>query len=186
MNAAMRIKMKANEFGDWLSSVGAQVLEPTNAYEVMRFKAGDITSVIYRNKVGGVTHSGVSKEAWEAFNTGKSWRAAPATRRKRMTPNIRTLRARDGDLCFFCQKVVGQDNESVEHLVSITHGGTNHISNLLLAHKTCNAKAGNLSAMEKIKIHTHAVITGSGILEYMKSVATHHEPIKADEQDFLG
>ena len=175
MNTAMRITMKVKDFGDWLSGVGAQVLEPTNEWEVMRFKAGDVTSVIYRNKVGGVTHSGVSKEAWEAFCTGKAWRAMPATRRKRMSPVIKTLRKRDGDLCFFCNKKVGQENESVEHLIAITHGGTNHISNLLLAHRTCNANAGHLSAMEKIKIHVHAVIQDNGILEAMMNERVNYE-----------
>jgi hypothetical protein len=164
MNTAFRITKKAKEFGDWLSGVGAQVLQPTNEWEVVRFKAGDTTSIIYRNKVGGVTYSGLAKEAWDAFCNGKAWRATPATRRKPMKPLIAALRKRDGDLCFYCQKEVGRENESAEHLVSITHGGPNHISNLFLAHQTCNAKAGHLSAPEKIKQHVYAVISNNGIL----------------------
>lgn len=83
MNTATRIVKKAIEFRDWLSGCGAQVLEPTNEWELVRFKAGSETSIIYRNKVGGVRFCGVAENAWKAFQTGAPWRAAPATRRKR-------------------------------------------------------------------------------------------------------
>lgn len=82
-----------------------------------------------------------------------------------MTPMIRALRTRDGDLCFFCQRTVSQDNESAEHLVPVTHGGPNHISNLFLAHKGCNGQAGHLSAPEKIRIHVRAVIERNALLQ---------------------
>lgn len=159
MNTATRITAKLPTFRDWLSGCGAQVLEPTNEWEIVRFKAGDETSIIYRNKVGGVRYTGQAERAWRAFSNGLSWRAKPPTcRRKRMTPMVRTIRRRDGDLCFYCQCPVGEDNESVEHLVSVTHGGPNHISNLFLAHKGCNSQAGHLSAPEKIRMHVSAII----------------------------
>jgi hypothetical protein len=158
MNTATGILKKATAFRDWLSGAGAQVLEPTNEWELIRFKAGATTSIIYRNKVGGVTYSGAAKEAWDAFKSGAPWRAIRPTTRRGMSPVIRTIRERDGDLCFYCQRTVGPDNESVEHLVSITHQGPNHISNLFLAHKGCNARAGHMSAPEKIRLHVQAVI----------------------------
>lgn len=165
MNTATRIIKQATEFRSWLSGCGAQVLEPTNEWELIRFKAGGVTSVIYRNSVGGVKYTGSADEAYQAFKNGKPWRAQPSTRRKKATPVIRTLRQRDGDLCFFCQRTVSEDNESAEHLVSITHGGPNHISNMFLAHKGCNAKAGHLSAPEKVRIHVQAVIDRNKKLE---------------------
>lgn len=157
MNTATRLIKKAVEFRDWLAGCGAQVLEPTNEWELVRFKAGAQTSIIYRNKIGGIRFCGVAEEAWRAFQSGSAWRAAPPTRRRRMSPMIRALRTRDGNLCFYCQRTVSADNESVEHLVSVTHGGPNHISNLFLTHKGCNSSAGHLSAPEKIKIHVRAV-----------------------------
>jgi hypothetical protein len=181
LNTAFRITKRAKEFGDWLSGVGAQVLEPTNEWEVLRFKAGSTTSIIYRNKVGGVTYSGLAKEAWEAFCSGKAWRAAPATKRKPMKPIIAALRKRDGDLCFYCCKEVGRENESAEHLVSITHGGPNHISNLFLTHRTCNARAGHLSAPEKIKQHVYAVIENNGILQQIAAQVTVLQPSQSTE-----
>jgi hypothetical protein len=158
MTIAERITKKAAEFRSWLSGCGAQVLEPTNEWELIRFKAGNDTCVIYRNKAGRVTFSGVSEAAWKAFTNSTAWRAAPATKRRKVSPHITALRKRDGNLCFFCQRYVDEEHESVEHLVSVTHGGPNHISNLFLAHKGCNAKAGHLSAPEKITIHVNAVI----------------------------
>lgn len=159
-STASRMQARMPAFRGWLSANGASVLEPTNQWEVARFRSGDETCVIYRNKVGGIRYNGVSAElAWKSFASGKSWRAAtPTSRRKKMTPLIAAIRKRDGDLCFFCQQIVGQDNESAEHLVSVTHGGPNHLSNLFLAHKTCNATAGHLSATEKIRIHVEAVL----------------------------
>jgi hypothetical protein len=51
---------------------------------------------------------------------------------------------------------VDVEDESEEHLVSITHGGPQHISNKFLAHRVCNAKAGHMSAPEKIQLHVEA------------------------------
>lgn len=158
-NTAERIEKKLPQFRAWLSGCGAQVMEPTNEWELARFKSGDITSVIYRNKVGGVRFVGEAERAYHAFSHALSWRTEPASvNRKRMTPMVRSVRARDGDLCFYCQREVSRDNQSIEHLVSVAHRGPNHISNLFLAHKSCNAKAGHLSAPEKIKIHVEAVL----------------------------
>jgi hypothetical protein len=158
MASATQIRKKIPEFRAWLSSCGAQVLEPTSEWELVRFKAGNETCVIYRNKSERATFSGVSEAAWKAFSSGAAWRAAPATRRKKASPVTAAIRKRDGDLCFFCQQFVKAEDESVEHLVSITHGGPNHISNLFLTHKLCNARAGHLSAPEKIRVHVSACI----------------------------
>lgn len=165
VTTATRISAKLPSFRDWLAASGAQVLEPTNEWEIVRFKAGQETSIIYRNKSGAVRYCGAAEDAWKAFSNGSAWRATPPTRRKRMTPMVRALRTRDGDLCFFCQRPVSEDNESAEHLVAVTHGGPNHISNMFLAHKGCNAQAGHLSAPEKIKIHVRAVIERNKRLE---------------------
>lgn len=159
MNTATAMTKKVAAFRDWLSGCGAQVLEPTNEWEIARFKAGDQTCVIYRNKVGGVRYSSeFAEQVWKAFTSGAAWRAAPATKRRQMTPHKRSLLNRDGDLCFFCQAPMSDDNMTVEHLVAITHGGPNHISNLFLAHRGCNVAAGRLSAPEKIRMHVHAVM----------------------------
>ncbi|PRC92624.1 HNH endonuclease [Solimicrobium silvestre] len=149
-----QITLKLDQFRNWLSANGAELLQPTNEYELVRFRAGDKTGIIYWNTKGGSSFVQPALEAWEAFKGAHSWRAAPATtRRKKSSVTLQAVRARDGSHCFYCLSPVLVEDESEEHLVSITHGGPNHISNIFLAHKLCNARAGNLSAPEKIALH---------------------------------
>lgn len=160
---AHHITRKGKAFRDWLSANGAQVLEPTNEWELIRFKSDTGTSVIYKDKGDRLTFTGEALKAWEAFKGGQGWRAMPATKRKKSSTVIQSIRARDGDDCFYCLKPVSVEDESLEHLVSVTHGGPNHISNQLLAHRVCNCNAGHLSAPEKIALHVAA---------HMKAVIT--------------
>ena len=148
---------RVRNFLDWLSANGAQILKKTNPYEIVRFKAGGLTSIIYKNESGKrITFVGQAEEAYESFTSAESWRAQPLLKGKRPSVAMQTVRTRDGDLCFFCQKEVADDG-SLEHLVAVTHNGPEHISNMFLAHKLCNQKAGHLSAPEKIKIHVKTV-----------------------------
>jgi 5-methylcytosine-specific restriction endonuclease McrA len=152
-----QIKKQLPQFRNWLAANGAELLEPTNAWEVARFKASGETGVIYTNKSGKATFTGPAKDAWDAFKGAQSWRAAPATKRKpKSSVTLQAIRARDGGHCFYCLKPVDVEDESEEHLVSITHGGPQHISNKFLAHRVCNAKAGHMSAPEKIQLHVEA------------------------------
>ena len=156
---------KTAPFIAFLQANGAQVLEPTNEWEVVRFVAGDETSIVYKNKRGEHAFTGVAAAALEAFKTNAPWRAMPKTGKKKKSPaRLQAIRARDGGYCFFCQKLVSVEDESEEHLVAVTHGGPNHISNLFLAHRTCNANAGHLSAAEKIKMHVAAILKDSRFL----------------------
>lgn len=141
----------------FLRANGAEVLAPTNEWEVVRFIAGDHTSVIYKTKQGTLTFTGVAFDAFSAFKCNGVWRAMPKTgRKKKSPPRMQAIRERDGGFCFFCLDPVSVEEESEEHLVAVTHGGPNHISNLFLAHRVCNARAGHLSAPEKISLHVAA------------------------------
>lgn len=152
-----QITAKRKQFRDWLAANGAEVLEPTNEWELVRFKSGDGTGVIYFNAAGKVTFTGPAAEAWNAFKSAKQWRAVPATKRaKRSSPVMQAIRARDGGHCFYCLLPVTVEDESEEHLVPVTAGGPNHISNKFLAHKVCNQRAGHMSAPEKIRMHVEA------------------------------
>lgn len=150
-----------DRFLAFLRASGAEILAPTNEWEVVRFIAGDATSVIYKNKQNQLTFTGAASEAFKAFKSNGAWRAMPRTgRKKKSPPRLQAIRERDGGCCFFCLKPVSIEDESEEHLVAMTHGGPNHISNLFLAHKLCNRSAGHLSAAEKIKIHVEAHMKG--------------------------
>jgi 5-methylcytosine-specific restriction endonuclease McrA len=153
-------------FVAYLTSAGAEVMQTTNEWEVVRFRTGDGVSVVYTNAKGGLTFTKESEEAWKGFRHMKSWKPALRStnggsrhsRPKKASPVIRTLRERDGDLCFYCLEPVEVEDASVEHLVPHSHGGPSHLSNLFIAHRKCNSRAGHLSAPEKINLHVVAVL----------------------------
>lgn len=134
----------------YLAERGAEVLEPTNEWEVLRFRGHGITSVVYKNAKNHLTFTGDAHAALDAYFNGKPWRAAPASKRsKKSSTTVAALLARDGDDCFLCGQSLG-DDITEEHLVPLTSGGTNHIANKALAHGHCNARMSHLSLMEKI------------------------------------
>lgn len=147
-----QIEGRRAKFLEWLVARGAQVLHPTNEWELVRFDCATGVAIIYANAKGGTTFTGQALAAWNAFKSGTSWSAGVRGRRTKTGPLIRTLLDRDGDRCFYCHAPTSDDDRSVEHLVSVAHGGPNHISNLVLAHRACNERAGHLSAMEKVRM----------------------------------
>lgn len=145
----------AEKFKRWLNDRGAEILNSTNEYEVVRFKTGKGVGILYRK--GGPNQPcslvGECQQAWNEFcNPASKWRAIPATKRRiNVDPVIyKSIRERDGDDCFYCAEPIPEYEGTIEHLVSLTHRGPEHISNKFLAHKDCNIRAGNLSAVEKI------------------------------------
>lgn len=159
MTTAQQIRKKLEEFRAWLVAHGASMLEPTNEWELVRFRGDDGVNVAYASKRGSVTFTGIAGEAWQAFAQGKPFRAfTPTKRTYKGTPTIRALRKRDGNLCFFCQRYVSEENQTVEHLVPVVHGGPNHMSNYVLAHRACNEKQGHKDAVAKIRVHIKAAL----------------------------
>ena len=143
--------MKIESFKKWLIARGAEVLEPTNEYEIVRFKANGKISVVYEGR-RGVSFVGESEQAYKAFTSKGKWTVdVQKAKRKNLSVIKRTLIERDGDKCFYCKKPL-EDDITVEHLLALCHGGKNHISNYVLSHKDCNSKVGHLSIMDKIKI----------------------------------
>ena len=62
---------------------------------------------------------------------------------KRREKTIRKLRARDGNRCGICGRLL-RDDVTIDHRVPISKGGKSVYKNLQLAHKACNnAKADN-------------------------------------------
>jgi HNH endonuclease len=59
------------------------------------------------------------------------------------------LLERDGNRCILCGgtfKSKGGRRASIEHLIPVSGGGTDHIDNLALAHVSCNTAKGDLLA----------------------------------------
>ncbi|MFM0638042.1 HNH endonuclease [Paraburkholderia metrosideri] len=145
------------KFEAFLTERGAQILQPTNEWELLRFKTSRGTSVVYCNSKGGITPTGESDKAWGAFEKNAAWRGAPAPHKRPRKPEQKTslfnaLMKRDGKACFFCFVVTTEEDRSLEHLVPLSHGGPNHLSNFVIACIPCNTKAGHMSAMEKIRM----------------------------------
>lgn len=145
-------KRRAN-FEAFLIERGAQIMQPTNEWEVLRFKSSKGVSIVYRNAQDGLTWTGDSADAWNAFSKNQPWRGTHATKApKKVDAFVRALLVRDGEACFYCHKPTTDDNRTVEHLVARAHGGPNHLSNMVLAHRKCNGSAGHMSVMQKIGI----------------------------------
>lgn len=134
-----------------LEEAGAEVLAPTNPYEVLRFRSSKGVGVIYKGKRGETWNA----EALAARDhlDARAGSLAPVTvrGRRRDKATVDALFMRDGDCCLFCGAPLEGDI-TVEHLVAICHGGPNHISNLFLAHAACNQMAGHMSAPEKVAL----------------------------------
>jgi hypothetical protein len=53
------------------------------------------------------------------------------------------LRHRDGDTCWWCDCAFTQDRPStIDHVMPRTHGGSDHLDNLVLACRPCNLAKG--------------------------------------------
>lgn len=153
-----RLKKRMPALKDWLSAAGAEVLEPTNQWELLRFRAHSQTSIVYTNQRSSITFTGEARTALDAFFCSKPWNGGSKTKRYKSSVDITTIRARDGDDCFACCWPVTQNDETVDHLVAVAHGGPNHISNKVLMHADCNRRCGHMSAPEKVRMHVDSRI----------------------------
>jgi hypothetical protein len=158
MLTVQEVKPKLENLKNWLIARGAEVFDPIGDFELFRFKTQKGWSSFYFKKTGVITFFGEAETVWNAFTKNTNWRACPRVKRpKAHNRHFDAIRKRDGDLCFYCRLEVENIDASEEHLVALAHGGPNHISNKLLAHKKCNNAVGHLSAAEKIKIHVAAI-----------------------------
>lgn len=144
---------KYQQFEKWISLCGGEVLNPLTMWEVMRVKALGQTHVVYCNKKGNETWPDSLASWFKKFNNGKHIDLAYKIKSRGNTRAYRkAIFNRDGPRCFFCDKIMPDDDITVEHLISVNSGGKNHINNMALAHSACNNKAGHMSLVEKVKL----------------------------------
>ncbi|MGV6816146.1 MAG: HNH endonuclease [Thiotrichales bacterium] len=144
--------MKRSElprFRNWLTNQGCEILEPTNEYELIRWK-GSSTGVIYTS---GKCSGPYAKTAIACWKGGKKWNGAPKStgRKGSYRREKELLLDRDGCDCFYCGKPL-EDDVTVEHLLSLSAGGKNTLGNMVLAHGDCNQEAHNLTLAAKVKM----------------------------------
>ncbi len=144
------------KFVAFVVSQGSEILKSPNKYEVLRFTGPDGVAIIYRNESGRITHwANGADYAFLAFLKREEWRAIPKTDRvtgSKARHRHAQILERDGDTCFLCGLSMPPEDQSLEHIVAVTHQGPNHLSNLALMHKACNNEIGHLSAREKFEI----------------------------------
>lgn len=145
--------MKAQAFNSWLEKNGAQVLPPTNPYEIARFIAHGGTCVVYTNSKGKISANGFALKAVEAFERNQKLDMGFAkTARTVNTKYKAALLKRDGRECFYCGLDMSDEDVTIEHLIALDKGGNNRLENMALAHYECNQKAGNMHLTAKIKL----------------------------------
>lgn len=158
------LNKRLGKFRDWLVANGSAIHAPTNPYEVLRFDGPGAVCVVYKNASGQLSWQNGAAEAFAAFRDCRPWRATDrVARANRGTAKrlrlIRSLMHRDGARCLYCPAELTEETATVEHVVSITSGGSSHMANLALACDRCNDEASHLSVVEKIRL---AIRRGNG------------------------
>lgn len=154
--ASMEAFAKHREsFTAFLLARGSAIMEPTNPYEVMRFVTDVGVGIIHRNAADRLTSwQGGAYEAFHAFINGSEWRASIKTARDRRAGRrliiVNTLAKRDGPNCIYCGCKLAPETATIEHVVSLTSGGPDHLANMALACKACNQEVGHMPAAQKI------------------------------------
>jgi hypothetical protein len=161
-----RAQFDVQSFAAWLASEGAEIGIPTNAYEVIRYKAywrgttKAATHIVYTKENGLLTWTGGSLGHYRAMLDGTPIDNLLTATRKKVAPvktvskseNKRVkIAQRDGNDCWFCGRGMGSDR-TLEHLVPKSKGGPNNLDNYVLAHRECNNLAADMPLVEKIEL----------------------------------
>lgn len=151
--------MKQCKFKIWLQQNGAEILPVTNEHEEIRFKGSEV-GVKYKS---GKFSSTYAENAYLCYKNNKKWNGGPISTGRKVSYKKEKiyLLKRDGGDCFFCGKPLIFDI-TLEHLIPLTSGGQNNLSNMVLAHEKCNYEVNHKSIVEKVK---YAIKTRSNNLK---------------------
>lgn len=149
--------LPVGKFKKFLVNCGGQILHETNEYEVIRCMTDKGVQILYRKQSGLLTWPDELVSAYMAYKSGGKirWRATRKKKvnRKRGPVVVQTLAKRDGCECWFCGIEFEDLSEAtIEHLLNVSNGGNNHISNLVLAHEKCNQQARNMCIADKVRM----------------------------------
>ena len=142
------MKQKLNEY---LDSIGVEQVERTNQWESARFIANNIVCVIYKNKKGNFSFSNEqSEKIYNAYLSGKKINVQDLKRKSLGQKFKEKLFERDGDKCFYSNKIMSYEEATIEHLIPLSKGGKNNIDNLVLCLEYENQKMADKPLVEKI------------------------------------
>jgi hypothetical protein len=146
-------KREIFKFKEFLVNSGVEFLVTTSEWEVLRFRANGAIGVVYNNKRSDFTFVNEAQKAYDAFMNNREYsNKIFIHKRQRASVLMRSVIERDGSQCFYCGKALKDDDMTIEHLLSISSGGSNHLSNLAISCKPCNSEAGRLPIVEKVKL----------------------------------
>lgn len=67
----------------------------------------------------------------------------PGAGRTSLSPDVRRMVViRDGLMCGLCRGEVAPDDVHIDHIVPVSRGGTDELTNLQVTHSRCNLKKG--------------------------------------------
>jgi hypothetical protein len=146
-----------HDYKAWLRSHGAELLSTTNPWELVRFRTGRKSHILYQNVTGLCHHSSPEAERiFLSFATGENPNIHFKVRRKNSTLTkdlLKEVLSRDGAKCIYCHIPFSTKNPpTLEHFLPLVHGGNNKLANLGAACHSCNTKVGNLSIAEKFNL----------------------------------
>lgn len=148
--------MTISQFKNWLVECGAVIEPPTNEYEILRVRTCHGLHVAYKKANGRETWPQALSILRESFQSGNRQQLSPDLKERiKLRHTIAAIVERDGCECWFsAERFTGVDDDriTIEHLCPISHGGPNHISNLVIATREWNQRAGNLSIAEKVSL----------------------------------
>lgn len=135
------------KFETWLQQNGAEILPNTNEFEEIRFKGSEI-GVKYKS---GKYSNLYAENAYKSYCFNKKWDGRPVRveRKKTYLKEKKAILKRDGTACFYCGGLL-EDDITLEHLIPLTAGGLNNLSNMVLAHEQCNNKMNHKGLVEKV------------------------------------
>lgn len=143
------------KFIDWMKIQGVEVIRTNRVEEAFRIRTARGISIALKRADGTYIFTRELEYAWQAFRFGVKYRfSLNKTERKKMKVPVLVyeLLKRDGDRCFYCDKKLKIQEIAMEHVCPISCGGPNHLSNMVLACKDCDAEVTNLPVAKKIKI----------------------------------
>lgn len=141
-------QLDIRKFIKWLTDRGAEILPATNEYELIRFKAREV-GVLYKS---GKTSNNYTQHTIECFKKNKAWWGKPKQvgRKSNYQKEKRHILERDGKACFYCGELMKVKDISLEHLIPLSMGGKNELSNMVLCHESCNNEVGNMPIYKKV------------------------------------
>jgi 5-methylcytosine-specific restriction endonuclease McrA len=135
------------KFSAWLKKMGVEILPVTNQYEALRFKGKEV-GVVYTS---GKVSNDYTRNAINCFTKNKHWdgRQINTGRHAGYKKEKEQLIERDGTDCFLCGLPL-QDDITLEHLIPLSSGGKNNLSNMVLMHEKCNQEVSNIPISQKV------------------------------------